>query len=503
MTFNQLFAFAFRSTALLAVMPAVFVVAAMAEARAGEMLAMNNQLSTSFLDTASVIPSAASLRSTNDPLALTADSDLPQHNLWQRIRNGYALPELDTPLVAHHEHYFASQPEYVSRMTERARLYLYFIAQEVERRNMPMEIALLPMIESAFNPTAYSTGRASGIWQFIPSTGKHFGMQQNWWYDGRRDVIGATNGALDYLQQLHDEFGDWELALAAYNCGENCIERAQKRNRKLHKPTDLLSLKLPKETRNYVPKLLAIKHIIGNPASYGLVLADIPNEPYFAALTPPHHIDVSLAAELAEITMDDFKALNPGNSRPVILQDNSSLILLPASKADIFMANLEAHDKPLVSWQAYQSKKGEALDKLAARFDITIEKLKAANGLPSGIKVSNGQQLLVPAASDDANREFVTFNMHLAPTLDDSHLVLHTVRPGETLGSIARRYHVSLASLKSRNGGRTLIRPGQKIAVAGSGGVFHGKHRAHVAKTNKAKPAKPTSVSALALGKAS
>jgi membrane-bound lytic murein transglycosylase D len=492
--FNRLFLFAFRAAVLSAAMPALLGAIWAAEAGAGEMLAMNNRFSTSFLDaTSSMSFSSGTFRSTNDALALTADTDLPQRNLWQRIRNGYALPELDTPLVAHHEHYFASQPEYVARMTERARLYLYFIAQEVERRNMPMEIALLPMIESAFNPTAYSVSRASGIWQFIPSTGKHFGMQQNWWYDGRRDVIGATNGALDYLQKLHDEFGDWELALAAYNCGEHCIEHAQRRNLKLHKPIGLLSLKLPKETRNYVPKLLAMKHIIGNPASYGLVLADVPNEPYFAAISPSHHIDVSLAAELAEITMDDFKALNPGNSRPVILQDDSTRILLPASKADTFMTNLETHDKPLVSWQAYQSKKGESLDKLAARFGITAEKLRSANVLLSGIKISNGQQLLVPAGNEDT-KEFVAFNMHLAPTLDDSHLVLHTVRKGETLGSIARHYHVSLASLKSRNGNRTLIRPGQRIIVAGIG--FR-KHSASAAKTNKAKSSKPTSVSSL------
>jgi len=390
----------------------------------------------------------------------------------------------------------------MARMTDRARLYLYFIVREVERRGMPTEIAMLPMIESAFNPTAYSVSRASGIWQFMPSTGKHFGMQQNWWYDGRRDVIGATNGALDYLQKLHDEFGDWELALAAYNCGEHCIERALKRNRRLHKPANLLSLKVPKETRNYVPKLLAMKHIIDNPASFGLVLADIPNEPYFAAISPPRHIDVSMAAELADISMDDFKALNPGNSRPVILQDDSTRILIPASKAEVFMTNLETHDKPLVSWQAYQSKKGESLEKLALRFEITVEKLRAANGLSSHTKVSNGQQLLVPAAGDDSNKEFVAFNMHLAPTLDDSHLVLYTVRRGDTLSSIARRYHVSLASLKSRNGNRTLIRPGQKIAVAGSGGLVHRKHRTHLAKANKpgnksARQSKTTSISTL------
>jgi membrane-bound lytic murein transglycosylase D len=310
-------------------------------------------------------------------------------------------------------------------------------------------------------------------------------MEQNWWHDDRRDVISATNGALDYLQKLHDEFGDWELALAAYNCGEHCIERAQKRNIKHHKPTDFLSLKLPKETRNYVPKLLAMKHIINDPASFGLVLEDIPNEPYFAAVAPSHHIDVALAAELAGMSMDDFKALNPANSRPVILQNDNTLILLPASKVDSFMSNLETHDKPLVSWQPYQSRKGESLEKVAARFDITIQKLKSANGIPSYIKASSGQKLLVPATSEDANQEFAAFNMHLAPTLDESHLLVHIVRRGETLGGIARRYHVSLANLRARNGHRSLIRPGQRLIIAGVGSGTAHRHHARITKTSK------------------
>jgi membrane-bound lytic murein transglycosylase D len=491
---NHLFSFAFYIAAGL--LP-------VAGSHAGEMLAMNSELRTSPFETSAPLPAvaagdAASASSTGlSKPSLTLDTDLPQRNLWDRIRGGFGMAELNTPLVARHEHWYANQPDYVARMTERARLYLHFIVREVERRGMPMEIALLPMIESAFNPTAYSVSRASGIWQFIPSTGKHFGMQQNWWYDGRRDVISATNGALDYLQALHDEFGDWELALAAYNCGEHCIERAQARNRKHNRPTDFLSLKLPKETRHYVPKLLAMKHIVANPASFGLVLQDIPNQPYFAAVTPTHHIDVALAAQLAEMPTEEFLALNPGNSRPVILQNDSALILLPADKVDAFESNLELHDKPLVSWQAYQSKKGERLDKLAERFDISIEKLRKANGLSSQTKVANGQKLLVPAKDESAGHEFEAFNMHLAPTIDDSHLVQHVVRRGETLSSIARRYHVSVAALRSWNGNRTMIRPGQRLTIAGGA---HRKHT-HLAKaghkSKSAKTGKSTSVSTL------
>ncbi len=487
---NWLFSLAFPLAALLAALPA--------SVGAQEMLAMDNHLSTSILDDQSQLPNRLP-QTDNDPLPLVADTELPQRNLWQHIRSGYRMAELDSPMVARHEHFFASQPEYVGRMTERARLYLYFIVREVERRGMPTEIALLPMIESAFNPTAYSPSNASGIWQFIPSTGKHFGMQQNWWYDGRRDVIGATNGALDYLQKLYGQFGSWELALAAYNCGEHCIEKAQKRNRRLHKPLDFLSLKLPKETRNYVPKLIAMKHIVSNPDSFGIVLADIPNQPYFAAITPSRHIDVNLAAELAGVTLDDFKALNPGNSRPVILQDDSTRILIPADKAEVFMANLESRDKPLVSWQAYQSRKGESLEKVAARFDITSEQLRKANGLMPDAKTANGQQLLVPDKEDDPNKEFVAFNMHLAPTIDDSHALIHTVHRGETLGSIARRYHVSTASLRAHNGGRTLIRPGQHLVIAGGNlGGHRRHHHTRVAKAGKTKQNKGTSVSSAA-----
>jgi membrane-bound lytic murein transglycosylase D len=497
---NSLFPFAFRvAVALIAASPSISLAQGAVDG-AGSMLVMDDHLSISFPDT---LPAPASLPRQsrgNDALQLSPDTDLHQANLWQRIRNGFGMAEPDTPLVARQERWFAKQPDYVVRMSERARLYLYFIVQEVQRRGMPTEIALLPMIESAFNPTAYSPANASGMWQFIPSTGKHYGMQQNWWHDGRRDVISATNGALDYLQTLHDEFGDWELALAAYNCGERCVQHAQSRNRKHHKPTDFVHLRLPRETRNYVPKLIAMKHIIADPASYGIALADIPNQPYFAAIVPSRHIDVNLAAQLAGISLDDFKALNPGNSRPVILQDDSTRILIPAANADEFMANMENHDKPLVSWQAYQSRKGESLDKLAARFNTTTEQLRKANGLLRGTTVANGQQLLVPAGDDDSNREFVAFNMHLAPTLDDSHALIHIVRRGESLSVIAHHYHVSIASLKARNHGHIMIRPGQRLIIAGGGGIgiHHRGHHHHSRVARNKSRGKTASVSSLA-----
>ena len=401
---------------------------------------------------------------------ISKEKGLVEGDVWQRIRNGFAMQEMNSPLIAQHQKWYASRPDYMARMTERAQRYLYFIIEEVERRGMPTEIALLPMIESAFNPGAYSGARASGIWQFIPSTGKNFGMQQNWWYDGRRDIVSATNGALDYLQKLHDMFGDWELALAAYNCGENAVQRAQQRNRKRGLPVNYASLKLPKETRNYLPKLLAVKNLIRDPDRFGLILQPIANRPYFAPVVTARHIDVKLAAELAEVTLDEFIALNPAHNRPVILQENADVLLLPVGKVETFRTNLEQYNEPLVSWQAYKSKKGERLDKLAPKFGLSLATLRSVNGLSPRAKLSSGQALLVPLNGEDTENEFEAFNIHLVP-FDRalSPAVRHTVRKGDTLSSIARRYHVSLAKLKSWNRGVKTLRTGQKIYVAQPG----------------------------------
>jgi membrane-bound lytic murein transglycosylase D len=281
-------------------------------------------------------------------------------------------------------------------------------------------------------------------------------------------VISATNGALDYLQKLHDMFGDWDLALAAYNCGEGAVRRAQAHNRKRGLPVNYMSLKLQRETRNYVPKLLAIKNIIANPAKFSLVLQDIPNAPYFVAIAIPKHIDVKLAAQLADISEEEFAALNPAHNRPVILQGSNDLILLPIDKMATFQANLESYDKPLVSWQSYQPKKGERLDKLAPRFGLSLANLKSVNGLTARGNISTGQTLLVPRNGEESESEFEAFNMQLAPT-DSRTGIKHIVRRGETLGSLARRYHVSIAKLKQWNGPLNIIRIGQTIVIAQAG----------------------------------
>lgn len=338
-----------------------------------------------------------------------------QDDLWQRIRDGFALPDRDGALIDKHEQWYANRPDYVARMTERSGRYLYFIVEEVERRGMPTEIALLPMIESAYNPSAYSISHASGIWQFIPSTGKNFGLHQNWWYDGRRDIVSATRGALNYLEKLHAQFGDWELALAAYNWGEGAVARAQQRNRKQGKPINYSSLKMPDETRNYVPKLLAIKRIIAEPTRYGITLPSIADQPYFTSITTGEPIDVKVAAQLADISMEEFTALNPAHNRPVILQDHANTILLPVEKIETFRLNLGRAKQPLVSWQAYQSQKGERLDKVAPRFGLSVDKLRSVNGLTRNSEVSTGQTLLVPKNGEEEAAELEPFNLHLTP----------------------------------------------------------------------------------------
>ena len=391
----------------------------------------------------------------------------PYGDLWERIRSGFGMKDLKSPLIKRHEKWYASHPDYILRMSERAQRYLFYIMEEVDRRGMPSELALLPVIESAFNPEANSVASAAGIWQFIPSTGKHFGMERNWWHDDRRDIIGATNGALDYLQKLHDQFGDWELALAAYNWGENGVMRAQAYNRRHHKPTDYSHLRMPRETRNYVPKLLAVKAIVSDPASFGLTLKPIPDEPYFDTVSTKQHMDVKVAAELAGISIDEFMALNPGRSRPVILQegDSDNVLLLPVDKIETFRNNLAKTNQRLVSWQPYESKKGESFEKIAEHFGLTLAELRTANGLSKYAQESNGQTLLVPIGDDAPAAQFAPFNMQPSAIAEMYGAVRYRVRKGDTISTIARRFHVSQQQLRDANHGRTFLRVGQNFNI--------------------------------------
>ncbi|MGH8616093.1 MAG: transglycosylase SLT domain-containing protein [Burkholderiales bacterium] len=315
-------------------------------------------------------------------------------SLWTRVRAGFRIDDIETPLVQSQEEWLAARPEYLRRVVERSRRYLYFIVQSIESRGMPTEIALLPIIESAYNPVAYSRAHASGIWQFIPSTGKHYGLSQDFWYDGRRDVLAATDAALDYLEKLYAQFGSWELALAAYNWGEGAVERAIAKNTAKGLPTNYLSLTMPNETRWYVPKLQAVKNIIANPERYGLTLPEVANEPYFAVVTTTRPMDVKLAAKLAEVPMEEFLSLNAGHMRPVIRANGSQSLLVPVDKVDRFQANLASHDQPFLSWQVHTVQKGEQPDGIARRYGTSLSALKEING---NRKFTPGAAVLVPA----------------------------------------------------------------------------------------------------------
>jgi membrane-bound lytic murein transglycosylase D len=387
-------------------------------------------------------------------------------DLWQRIRNGFGMAELDSEKVRSSEDFYVDRPEYIKRIVERGKRYLFHIVEEVERRGMPAEIALLPIVESAFNPRAYSNRNASGIWQFIPSTGKNYGLKQNWWYDERRDIIAATAAALDYLQNLHRMFGDWELVLASYNWGEGAVGRSLMKNRSSGLPEDFDNIALPPETRNYIPRLIAIRNIILNPAAFGIELESVPNEPYFGKVEATRHIDVRLAAKLAEISVDEFKALNPGHNRPVINIDRSRTLLFPAEKVEVFMENLKIHDRPLVSWQAYEAKKDETIEKISARYGISVGRLKEINDIDTRGAITAGQTLLVPRNGSAEGMDISVMSNKPATPKMFEHNFVYAVRKGDSLLGIAKRHDVTVGQIRSWNGSTgSLLQIGQKLTL--------------------------------------
>ncbi|WP_348945854.1 LysM peptidoglycan-binding domain-containing protein [Chitinibacter sp. FCG-7] len=397
-----------------------------------------------------------------------------QQNLWERVRNGFAIPDIESPLVTKWENYYASRPDYLNRIIERSNRYLYHVVGEVEKRGMPMEFALLPMIESAYNPKAESHAKAAGMWQFIPDTGKRYGLERTWWYDGRRDVVAATDAALSYLQDIHGMFDDWQLALASYNWGENAVKRARDRNLAAGLPASYIDLRMPDETRNYVPKLLAIRNIIADPAAYGVKLRDIPNQPYFATLQPGKHMDVSVAAKLAGISVEELLRLNPGFIRPVIAHKEDRKLVLPIEKKEIFERNLASYQQPLLNWQPYVTKQGESFEQLASTFGIDSAELRDINDIAANDRSARGQTILVPKvagldiserqtlAALHKNREAEAIDTGekdtpkpvLAAARSGEKLAgrEHKVARGDTLFNIAKRYNLSVAELKAMNG---------------------------------------------------
>lgn len=357
------------------------------------------------------------LREDPPPLA-TIDLTQPPDDLWQRIRHGFGMSNLDSPLVQQQQAWYLARPEYLRRVVERSRRYMHHIVEELEKRGMPTELALLPIVESAYNPMAYSRAHASGMWQFIPSTGKTYQLDQNWWMDQRRDIIASTSAALDYLQSIYEMHGDWHLALASYNWGENAVARAINKNRAKGLPTDYLSLTMPNETRWYVPKLQALKNIIAQPGLFHVSLDPIPNRPYFQTVEVSAHMDVVIAARLAEMTIEEFLALNPAYNRPVIPDKGGANIVLPAERVDVFISNLEAHNKPLTNWQAYTIRKGESLESVARKHGLTVTRLRQVNGISVKMRIGPGHTLLVPAKGDAAADNLLAVNLPVVkPTI--------------------------------------------------------------------------------------
>jgi membrane-bound lytic murein transglycosylase D len=409
-----------------------------------------------------------------DPAELLGETAEPA-NIWERVRKGFRLGPLDSPLVDIHTRWYADRPEYVNRMLERSRRYLYHIVAAVEKRGMPMEIALLPMVESGFNPQALSRAHAAGIWQFIPTTGKTYGLQQNAWYDGRRDITAATQAALDYLQKLFMDFGSWELALAAYNCGEGCVSRAQQRNAAHGLPTDYASLNLPVETKHYVPKLLAIKQLVLEPESFGVSVNDIPNEPYFTQVSlNAKNMDMRSAARLAGMSVDEFLSLNPAFPRRVMRADSNVAVLVPVDKAAQFQDNLQKGEWD--SWQPVRAHRGETPAQLAERYHTTIARLSEHNHFKlKRDRFGSNQVVLVPvssAAEAATDKELATWaEAEKHSFSDDPRSVSyasrgHIVRKGETIASVARKYRVSVASLKRWNRlGSAHLKVGQHLVV--------------------------------------
>jgi membrane-bound lytic murein transglycosylase D len=395
----------------------------------------------------------------SDPLEpdtpVQLDPAVAQADLWGRIRNGFAMPGLDSDLVREHERWYASRPDYVQRMTDRGGRYLYHVVAEVERRKMPMELALLPFIESAFNPTAMSTARASGMWQFIPSTGRDYDLKQNVFRDDRRDVLASTRAALDYLGRLYNQFNDWQLALAAYNWGEGNVKKAIARNERAGLPTDYASLSMPNETRHYVPKLLAVKAIVTDPKAYGLTLPAIGNHPYFLSVPIQRDIDVALAARLAGLTVDEFRNLNPQHNKPVILAAGTPQVLLPFDNADQFVNGLKQHRGALASWTAWVVPKTMRPAEAARQVGLSEAQLREVNRIPPRMLVKAGSALLVPRSerrSADVPEHLAdNAQMALAPDAPPLRKVAVKARKGDTVASLAKRYRVTPAQFAQWN----------------------------------------------------
>ena len=406
-----------------------------------------------------------------------AEVEIPA-DLWIRIRRGFAMPDLQVDLVQDREQWYANRPDYIERMTARSSKYLYHIVEEIERRGMPTELALLPFIESAFNPQAVSSARASGMWQFMPRTGKDFDLKQNAFRDDRRDVLASTRAALDYLQRLYGMFGDWHLALAAYNWGEGNVGKAINRNQRAGQPVAYTDLRMPAETRMYVPKLQAMKNLVANPQDKGVQLPSIPNHPYFQTVPLPRDMDVALVARLAEVPLEDFKALNPSAHRPVLLAGGTPHILLPWDSAEIFQRNKDAYEGRLASWTVWVAPKNMKVPEAAKKVGMSEDELRSVNKIPPRMLIKAGSALLVPRSTrqdnDVTSKVADNGQLNLAPEVTLRKQTIKA-RKKDSLASVAKRYRVAIADVAKWNNlsPDSALKSGQKLVLmlpAKSGG---------------------------------
>lgn len=423
---------------------------------------------------------------TDKPESIAAN-DIPKNEMfpvnradddvWQRLRSKFSLPKQTNRRLDQQLNWYAKHPGYMKRVSERAAPYMHYIVETAEAMNIPSEIALLPIVESAFKPFAYSHGRASGIWQFIPATGKRYGLKQNWWYDGRRDVYASTIAAYQLLTKLQKQFkGDWLLALAAYNSGERNVHRAIRRNKRKGKPTDFWNLNLPKETRAYVPKLLALKRIVAEPDKYNVKLTKIENTPYFEKVDTLSQIDLALIAELSELPIDDIYKLNPAFNRWSTSPTGPHYILLPIKQAAIFKEKLALlPPKQRIRWVRHKIRNGETISHIADKYNTSISSIKRVNRMRKNF-LRAGQSLTIPVAS----RSRRSYKLSASQRLKKQQAiprkgikVSHIVRSGDTFWSLSRRHKVNIRSIAKWNGmaPRDKLKPGQKLIIWSRTGV--------------------------------
>lgn len=394
------------------------------------------------------------------------------HNLWDRIIDGYSLPPIANDRIDVQKKWFLRHPDYMDRVSRRAARYLHYVVNELERHNMPMEMAMLPIVESAFDPFAYSHGRASGMWQFISATGKRYDMEQNWWYDGRRDIVASTQGAIAYLSDLHEEFnGDWLLALAAYNTGEGNVRKSIRRNKRAGKPTDFWNLRLPRETREYVPRLLAVAELAKNRGDNNQVFNSIPDQQYFSIIDIESQLDLAQAAALGSLSTEEIYLLNPGLNRWATPPDGPHRLLIPTTSAQQFIASLNALPKDQrVSWQRYQIRSGDTLSTIAQKFNTTVTVIKQANKLRSN-RIRVNRMLLIPAALKNPTQYALSDSQRkqrkASKNAGTGKPLLYKVRSGDSLWSIANVHKVSVANLARWNNmvPRDTLRKGQTLKI--------------------------------------